>query len=396
MISRWASLELIYDGKSYYVIPDVILPYSSLISEKKDSIKQIKIPSIPGPFEDFVQCLYGGGFQISKENSLFYFAVGYALGINSLVEGAEKFIYELSINELVGLANKLAECDIFDDKLIQHIAKEFDDAIQTQEIKSSPAELIQRVRKSPVFNLHNPTLYGQYIVSRVTSGDTFHSLLKEYLNPENGERDLSLIPVLLKLPNVDLSEYAGVLTGALMSNSASETYYGYDGSNALDGFFRKTVVDGKSPVDQGIIELKASSVYSDQFDPIYLIDTPDGVDTYFCSGGSDNGIDYVDVIFKQGVFRLEDYVMEGHWKNGKCVGPIEWNVLGSNDGQNWVLLDDRKETTIVDAHVPVNFHCQKADEYFSQFRFKQFANSGRNNKRMILSSLEIFGSHLKE
>ena len=397
MISRWTNLELLYNGKSYYVIPDVILPYSNLISEKKDSIKQIKIPSIQGPFEEFVQCLYGGGFQINEENSLFYFAVGYALRIDSLTEGAKEFIKALSTIKLVYLANKLAECDIFDDNLIQDIAKDFDNAINTQEIMSSPASLIQRVHESHVFNLHNPTLYGKYIVSRVATDPSFQPLLKEHLNQAFEKNDYSLVPDLLKLQNVDLSEYSTILNAIIMSYSGSEEYYAYDDANALNGFFRKIIVDGKSPVEQGIIELKASSVFNDQYGPQNLIDIKDGADTYFCSKGTEGATDYVDVIFKQGRFKLDDYVMEGHWNNkGRCIGPIEWKVMGSNDGENWTLLDSRKETTIVETQAPANFRCQVIEEHFTHFRFQQLETSGNGNKRMILNSLEIFGSYIRE
>ena len=184
MIPRWANLELVYFGKSYYVIPEVLFPLSKIISSKKDDIKRIIMPSVEGPFEEFVHSLYSGGFQINQDNAVFYFAIGSALGIQSLVEGAEKFVNELSLDVAINLANKLADCDIYEDGLIQRIAKSFGDALNTKSIQQSPCSLITKIKQSSVYCLHNPTLFGEYVLSRVPNNKEFESLLMSILEED--------------------------------------------------------------------------------------------------------------------------------------------------------------------------------------------------------------------
>ena len=397
MIPRWANLELVYFGKSYYVIPEVLFPLSKIIALKKDEIRKIIMPSVEGPFEEFVHSLYSGGFQINQDNAVFYFAIGSALGITSLKEGAEKFVNDLSLDVAINLANKLAERDIFDENLISRIAKSFGDALNTKSIQQSPFSLITKITQSSVYCLHNPTLFGDYVLSRVPNNKDFEALLLDILEKEVEHNNTYLVPQILGMPNIDLSKFSNLLSNILISCADSEELFPYSDTDVLNGFFRKKTVDGKNPIQQGIVEVVASSVFDEKYGVNALFDSPD-LDTYFCSREAQVPDAWINIIFKAGKFRLDDYVLEGHWKKSdppSCIGPTEWIVEGSNNGTDWTVIDDRNEDTIVKNDVPANFHCEKNSTYYSQIRIKQQMTNGSTNKRLILNSLEIFGSYIK-
>lgn len=396
---RWATLDLFYNDKHYWVIPDVLVMYSKLIATTHKNIQTIKIPNIPGPFDEFVKHLYYGGFQINAENARFYFAVGCALGIDDLINFSRKYLEDDTLDQIIDLANKLAECNIFDENLIQRIAKDFGTALETPSIRNSPASLITKIKENQMYVLHNPAEFGNFVISRVEFDTDFEPLLVSYLESVESE-DISLLPRLLSYPNINLAKYSHILNNLLLSISGSEEFYRFSEGKPRMGFIRKNIQHIEKPVNEsGIFSVTVSSSFDEKFGPMMLFDMLDnknaGNDRYYCSGDQSSVLEWIQVEMKEGKFLLFDYILESYSGSTQIVAPIKWKVEGSNDQEIWELIDEREDDILVKSKEPVRFHCANNTNLYSFFRLTQLENNGTNNKRLVLRSFDIFGSYTK-
>ncbi|EAY21517.1 hypothetical protein TVAG_199560 [Trichomonas vaginalis G3] len=393
-VQRWATLDLIYNGKHHWVIPDVLVMYSHIIATSKKEIQVINIPNIPGPFDEFIEHLYYGSFQINSENARFYFAIGIALGIEDLTNFAKKYVENCELDLIIDLANKLAECNLFDDGLIQTIAKDFGTALTTPSIRNSPAPLISKIKSSQMFVLHNPVEFGNYVLSRIEFDSEFEPLLVSYLESAVKSEDISLLPRLLSYPNINLSKYSHILDKIMQSISGSEEYYRFDSSNPRNGFIHKNMQHIAQPVNEkGTFSINVSSSDGEKFGPLNLFQ--DKSDVYYCSGDQNSVVEWIQIEFHTGKFLLIDYILESYYSTTKTVAPIKWRVEGSNDENEWEILDERDEETLVKAQGPVKFHISNNTKIYSMYRITQLENNGTNNKRFILQSFDVFGTYTK-
>lgn len=392
-IPRFASLELKYKGKSYYVIPECIQPYSSLNLFENQSII---IPAIDGPIDDFISNIYTGCFQINKNNAPFYYSLGLVLGITDLEKAAQKFVMELDTNYevLVDIANNLALSEKFPTVLISQLAENFSQVLNTSAVQKSPASLIREVKSSQHFNLINPGAFGRYVLSRIPNDKSFEQILVEHT--EINIKDPSMLNEILKHPNVDISQFGPYLQNILMSYIGSEESFLYNPENPQTGFIHSLIKsNNQSPIESGSIEVMADTIFNQQFTPdkIFMYDQPD---LYYCSSEASQPVVSLTISIKQGTFRLSGYTLEGRWGEKGCVGPISWKVEGSTDNEEWTLLDERNDDrSIVSKPGPAYFEV-KGQQHFRQLRFTQLNSSGRNNKRFILASLELYGAYIKE
>ena len=77
-------------------------------------------------------------------------------------------------------------------------------------------------------------------------------------------------------------------------------------------------------------------------------------------------------------------------KRGQSTGqPKTWRIEGSNDEQNWELIDSKENDTSLNAYSKSNtFPCQNINKQFYQFiRLKNI-----NDNYLLLSEIEFYGS----
>jgi hypothetical protein len=67
--------------------------------------------------------------------------------------------------------------------------------------------------------------------------------------------------------------------------------------------------------------------------------------------------------------------------------PRDWQVLGSDDGQTWTTVDERKDETFMDRHFKRVFEVQKPAA-FATYRFKVLKNSGAVSSQ--IEEIELF------
>ena len=149
----------------------------------------------------------------------------------------------------------------------------------------------------------------------------------------------------------------------------------------------------KSVVDEEKIKIIASSYYSNNY-PKYIVDFDDNFTNFQSSNKANSWICYD---FKESKVRPSCYSIRSNSLGDKCwFHPQSWCIEGSNDYQNWKILDDRKnETSLNSKSATDTFKIQNIlnkNEFYRFLRIRQTDVNTKNNHCLILSSLEFFGS----
>lgn len=380
-------------GRQYYVIPYCLqLPkvYYSELLRSKPNTTSIVLPDVDGPIEEFISCLYSENFDniIKTDNCKFYFAIGSALAIEELVRLSQPDVLSFPIEEVVDLAIKMAEKEIYKPALTNQLAQNFQAVLETEAIKRAPVGLIENIRKSELYNLHTPIAFSEYYLVKSITDKLFKEKFETYLKDSAELKTSSFISRLLKLPNVNLSKFDTTLHQLLSSCVEKNETYEYSESNKLNGFFAS---QANRKTD---FSLEASSVYNSNYNISNIIDYKNEAFLY-CSSSLTNPNEFFVLKFENSSFLLHGYEVLGAVSKGTCIGPISWRVEGSNDEQEWTLIDERtNDKSIVDSLGPVYFKCTETVNYFRCIKFTQIQNNAKANKRLIISKFEIYGNYL--
>lgn len=186
------------------------------------------------------------------------------------------------------------------------------------------------------------------------------------------------------------------------TNISAETSIEYDKNpnNRFKGIIYKLGEgDPKSLIDKGIIEIASSSVHdkSKIHQPISAIDYENS--NYFHSSITDKDA-WLCIDFKKHKIKLSQYSLKSNATVGKNWYNIQnWCIEGSNDKQNWIVLDERKNDKSLDDINAMNTfdidYNLKTNSFFQFIRIRQTgANSYSegNDYRFIISSIEFFGT----
>ena len=107
----------------------------------------------------------------------------------------------------------------------------------------------------------------------------------------------------------------------------------YNPNDPLNGAFTHLQnVFGRSDINNGIVKINASSTVQNLYNPVVIRDFTNGL--YWCSN-DENGSWY-EVDFLQNYFYLKSYVIRTYSHDFF----EKWQVLGSNDGVHFDVVDD--------------------------------------------------------
>ena len=83
--------------------------------------------------------------------------------------------------------------------------------------------------------------------------------------------------------------------------------------------------------------------------------------------------------------------------------PKTWKIMGSNDHENWSLIDEQIDSSVLNGpSYSAHFQCGSKSQFYRYIRYFQLKNWNSSNSEIYfenyigLSSIEFFGSILSE
>ena len=143
--------------------------------------------------------------------------------------------------------------------------------------------------------------------------------------------------------------------------------------------------------DNGTIEITSNSIFSPDRHPKNLIDYQ-GSTLYHSKEESDVNVCFD---FKEKKIQLESYTIKSYMCGRNTNHLREWVVEGSNDGQNWTVIDRREnERKLNGSFAVATFDVNETADFYRFIRLKQTGLNWMNKKLTILHSLEMHGTIL--
>ena len=150
-------------------------------------------------------------------------------------------------------------------------------------------------------------------------------------------------------------------------------------------------------IEKGIINITSSETVSSsdsRFQPKNVVNFND---MNGCFHSSDRSNSFLVYDFKERKVKPSHYsIRSNNWSGQGNCHPKTWNIEGSNDNNNWTLLDKRTNDRSLDGSGFSNtFEIEESkttNEYFQYLRITQTDVNTGNNNWLIFSALEYFGT----
>jgi len=386
MISRWSRLEVKYMGRSYFIIPEVLIPFSTLLQDEP-TLDTITVPPIEGPIEDFINSLYGGVLQVNADNSVFYYVIGATLEIEQLTKACSDFLFEKSEAVVFDVALKLSDQGSLPSELLSYICQHFDSILELPSVNLMSSALYEQIRHCDEFRINDAQKVGKFLINRLAEDSSFSSCVAIHLNtfelPE-------LKPLLWNTPTISIEPFRELLI-PFYPKKPVENPVLFEGEyfRGVANYFGER--DDCEPYETYYLHVSSSSEFSQTYSHNNVLKYKD-TESYFCSNEPTNPASYIMLTLQNYSMRLTSYVIQANTTAKGRIGPISWTFEGTTGEQDWKVLDKHvNDTTIVDNEGPVVFHLPKPSKIFTRFRFCQIENNAQKNKRLIIKKLEIFG-----
>ena len=143
------------------------------------------------------------------------------------------------------------------------------------------------------------------------------------------------------------------------------------GSNVLSSFVTATSKDRYTGTDYCLLGFSGSPVSA-------LLDG--NTRTAWANDKSSAETSCFVIDFKSNKFLLQNYMLYS-----VCNAVKNWRIYGSNDMQNWDLVDERKDSAI-SLNVKNFFHANKTNKGFRYFKYSDI-----NIGRIHLTNIEFYG-----
>jgi hypothetical protein len=156
--------------------------------------------------------------------------------------------------------------------------------------------------------------------------------------------------------------------------------------NEWDGILSHLAKDCDGNVhEKGIVNITASSEGSGKCWQV----TNHGWSGYWYSANVPDSWICFDFIEKS--VSLRYYTLKSH--NGMRNWFTQWEIEGSNDGNDWESLDSRNTRDLCGKSIAKSYQCLKVDriKYFRFIRMRQTGKTNDNEDHLILCNIEFFG-----
>ena len=162
----------------------------------------------------------------------------------------------------------------------------------------------------------------------------------------------------------------------------------YDSEQPFNGIIAKILAKNSDSV-----RVEASDTEGDEYYPECLIEQGDRRATFWQS--STNKRDpYLLFEFSGYKVKLTGYVLQSGGNSTDDRDPATWIVVGSNDGEEWFMLDDQESTRVLTgAYVTEFFECveKESEEAFKFIKIQMVEPNHRGDWTFRLGRVEFFG-----
>ena len=113
-------------------------------------------------------------------------------------------------------------------------------------------------------------------------------------------------------------------------------------------------------------------------------------ESYFYPSASANS--YIQFDFKEKKVSLSKYVLES--KGIFCDKLINWEIVGSNDCKNWILIDEQ-HINVWEGIYNISTYSTNNQEFYRYFRIRLKGSNSNCHYTLLLTSIEFFGQLIK-
>jgi hypothetical protein len=98
--------------------------------------------------------------------------------------------------------------------------------------------------------------------------------------------------------------------------------------------------------------------------------------------------------FKENSVSLKNYTLKTNGGPPGNYKPLQWVIEGSNDRENWELLDSRNTHELDGSYLVKTFNCTTghSSKFFRFLRLRQTGKNSRGDDTLVLTNVEFFGS----
>lgn len=144
---------------------------------------------------------------------------------------------------------------------------------------------------------------------------------------------------------------------------------------------------GGNAHDKGIVKVTASSIYNNLYRAKKVVDFNN--DKYFYSKNEKNSWLMYDFINRK-VLPTRYLITTANWN---CDMPRNWVIEGSNNNEEWDVLDSRQnDVSLKEVNVTGKFIIESQEKSYRYLRIRQTGLNSGNNAVLAFSSLEFIGT----
>lgn len=104
---------------------------------------------------------------------------------------------------------------------------------------------------------------------------------------------------------------------------------------------------------------------------------------------------FIEFDFVSRKINVTSYTIRASYFCPNYYHPKTWKLLGSNDHQNWELIDMKENNSeLNETYICAHFECSQKGQYYRYIKYLQIDNWNRDNLKynVVLSAIEFFGS----
>jgi hypothetical protein len=139
--------------------------------------------------------------------------------------------------------------------------------------------------------------------------------------------------------------------------------------------------------EKGIVDITCSSRDYHQCWEIVNYDW----NSYFYTANSANS--WIQFDFKDRSVSLSHYALKSDGQN--CHHLLQWQLSGSNNGNEWTIVDERNTQELNGNYVTKMYHCSATSSVSQYYRYIRLTQTGKNSSGsdyLMLANIEFFGS----
>lgn len=383
------------------------------LMKAKPGIKEMTAPRIRGPFQLIANYLHGQQIDIIGVNAVFILTMGQALGLTQLLTAVSNFIHMAKDPyTLISLITGYSHLGKVPDRLIDSVAAKFEIVKEFPSFNYLSSEILEHVMSSTRFNPINESSVFYWLINFIsTSPQKFTRLIKK-IRLERLETQAILDLFSLPSRYVDLNDFRlSFAKIALKSKFPGKTqlklgeskyttdksmifkrmlipsaYYHSDGNDFLGILHFYRTEQPLTPHGDPSVNVTASSTFHGSPQSIVSGKTDDWFGTMEAAGS------YVIVKLNWDKATLTGYSLMTHKESGK--GHMNnWSLSGSNDGENWTVIDKQVFNSVLNSPgKSAYFEIKDCKEGYKYFMLTQDRANPLGYFALSITQIELFGT----